>query len=122
MKKILFLSLFLCFSAFLSYSGQISTNLANKIVDSIYKLEGGPKTKYPFGIKSINTSGNYDKARQICLNTVNNHWKRWESWGKTNCFLDSLADRYCPTQDDKTGNKNWKKNIHLMVDFCKNKK
>ncbi|MEK6818489.1 MAG: hypothetical protein AABY10_00990, partial [Nanoarchaeota archaeon] len=39
------------------------------IVNAIYYAEGGAKTRFPYGIKSINTFGNKDYARKICLNT-----------------------------------------------------
>jgi len=95
---------------------QTSSNDLNLIVNSIYRIEGGDKTQYPFGIKSIKTNGNYEKARKICINTVNNTYNRWLHAGKTNNFFDFLADRYCPVADDKTGNFNWKRNIHSMLD------
>jgi hypothetical protein len=95
-----------------SVFGQISSNNIYLIVENIYKLEGGPKTKWPYGIKSIKTNN----PKQICWNTVVNNYKRWENAGKTNNYLDFLADRYCPPKDDKIGNIRWKRNIHLMLD------
>ncbi len=108
--KILALSLLLLGN--ITCFGQLSSNNTYLIVESIYKIEGGSKTKYPYGVMSVKTSN----PRQICINTVNNHYKRWISWGKTNNFFDSLADRYCPPSADKVGNANWKKNIHRMLD------
>lgn len=116
------LIIFLSFWPFLTHSNElapvliINSNYLNKIVNSIYLLEGGDKTKYPYGVRSIDTKGNKERARQICSNTVSNHWIRWNNWGRTNEFLISLSDRYCPPSADKIGNQNWRKNIKKMVD------
>lgn len=84
---------------------------ANKLVDAIYKIEGGAKTKFPYGIKSIDTKGDVDKARKICFNTVQNNHDRWLKAGKPGFYVDFLANRYCPESADKQGNLNWKKNV-----------
>ena len=89
---------------------------AERIADAIYVIEGGKKTKYPYGIKSINTKGNVIVARKICINTINNTHKRWIAANKPNDFLDFLADRYCPSTCDKQGNKNWKANIRKLIE------
>ena len=85
------------------------------MVDAIWRVEGGAKTKHPYGIKSIDTRGDADAARRICTNTVRNNWRRWESAGKPGAFLDFLADRYCPPSVDAKGNFNWKRNIKLIL-------
>src|SRR5690348_1279901 len=101
MKFCLILGLFLAFNA---NSEPIDPIYANKIVDSIYKIEGGNKTKYPYGIKSIKTNN----PRQVCLNTVRNTWIRWENSNKKYDFITFLGNRFCPVSGDKTGlNKNW---------------
>lgn len=124
MKNILII--FVVFSCFLCYSGPNNTNLskfspindkyANSILNAIFVVEGGNKTKYPFGIKSIDTKGNKELAKRICLNTIKNNYLRWQADGKPeHCYLDYLANRYCPMSCDKVGNTNWKKNIHRLV-------
>ena len=88
----------------------INTNYLNRVVSAIYKIEGGAKTKWPYGIKSIKTNN----PEQICRNTVRNQYIRWQQWGKTNSFEESLAKRYCPigAKDDPTGlNKYWLGNL-----------
>lgn len=118
MKKIVFSTIFTVFLLNNAVSGEITPineNYANKIADAIYIIEGGEKTKYPYGIKSIDTGGNKEKARRICLNTIRNQYIRWQQYGKTNDYLDSLADRYCPPSVDKQGNINWKKNIRAVL-------
>ena len=107
-----FLILFVVFiNVFPCYSQNITDFDANKIADAIYIIEGGAKTKYPYGIKSIKTNN----PRQICLNTVRNNYKRWANNGYRGEFVDFLADRYCPPSADKQGNINWKKNIRKVL-------
>lgn len=89
---------------------------AEKIADAIYIIEGGKKTKYPYGIKSINTKGNAAKARRICINTIHNTHKRWLAANKPIAFVDYLANRYCPPSVDKVGNRRWKANIRKFVE------
>lgn len=88
---------------------------ANQIADAIYIIEGGKKTKYPYGIKSINTRGNSIKARRICINTIQNTHCRWLKENKPISFLDYLAQRYCPISVDADGHKRWKTNIRKFV-------
>jgi len=95
-------------------AGTISSNQVTSIVDAIYKIEGGSKTRYPYGIKSVKTSN----PRKVCENTVRNHYKRWSSWGKTNDFLQSLQMRYCPIgapDDPHNLNSNWLKNLRATL-------
>ena len=87
---------------------------ANRLVDAIYQIEGGAKTKYPYGIKSIDTKGDVDKARKICFNTVQNNHDRWIKAGKPGFYVDFLANKYCPPSADKQGNINWKKNVRKL--------
>lgn len=89
---------------------------ADKIADAIYVIEGGSKTKYPYGIKSIKTRGNKVKARKICINTIKNTHKRWLEENKPIAFVDYLADRYCPPSVDSVGNQRWKVNIRKFVE------
>lgn len=111
----------LIFISTLSFSlkAGITDKEVNKIVDSIYILEGGAKTAYPFGIKSIKykgvAGGRKEWARRICFNTVKNNHARWEKSDKKKEFFVFLADRYCPKAADPTGNRNWIKNIHKLM-------
>lgn len=84
----------------------------NKIANAIYKLEGGAKTRYPYGIKSVQTAN----PREVCKNTIRNNYARWQKAGSKGNYLDFLGDRYCPKSSDSIGNYNWKKNIHKLVD------
>lgn len=114
MKRIfLITSLLLLLSS--NISNAKSSNYFNRVVNAIYIIEGGSKTKYPYGIKAIETKGNKNYARQICYNTVRNNYYRWERSGKKEDFITFLGDRYCPKVSDEVGNKNWKQNIKLIL-------
>ena len=93
----------------------INDDYKTAIVNAIYKVEGGEKTKYPYGVMSIKTNGNKELARKICSNTVKNNYIRWQKAGSHGEFLDYLADVYCPPSADKQGNINWKKNIRKFL-------
>lgn len=82
-----------------------------QLADAIYKIEGGSKTRYPYGIMSVKTSD----PRRVCINTCRNTYQRWLKAGRPGCYLNFLADRYCPPSADPTGNKNWKKNVHAVL-------
>lgn len=79
----------------------------NRMADAIKRTEG----VWTYGIKSIPVTTEA-QARRICINTIRNQTKRWDKRG---CFLDSLADRYCPPSCDPQGNKNWKRNMRLIL-------
>ena len=68
----------------------LSQQVLDTIVAAIYQLEGGEKTKYPYGIKSIDTGGDVKKAKRICENTVRNNYKRWIAAGKKD-----ICRRHC---------------------------
>jgi len=85
-----------------------------QIADAIYRVEGGARAKVPYGILSIKVRDTAH-ARRICLNTIQNNRARWIKAGQPGAFLDYLADKYCPRSADPVGNKNWKRNIHKLV-------
>ena len=82
-----------------------------KIADAIYKVEGGAKTKHPYGILSVKTSN----PRKVCLVTIYHNEVRWQDAGSKGDYLNFLADVYCPKSADPVGNKNWKTNIHKFL-------
>ena len=86
-----------------------------EIADAIYKAEGGEKSNFPYGIKSVKCEGKKE-CKRICLNTIRNNRERYTQYGykKFNTFLEFLASRYCPigaSNDSKGLNKNWLKNV-----------
>jgi len=92
----------------------LQPEMVNRIVDAIYRAEGGAKTKYPYGIKSVRCT-TPSTCRKICENTVRNNYKRWLKTDRSMPFLYFLADRYCPPSVDLDGNKNWKRNVPKLA-------
>lgn len=86
---------------------------------AIYQAEGGSKTRFPYGIVSINTHGDKELAHRICLNTIRHKHRDWVSGGRKGRFLDYLASRYAPVgaENDPTGlNKNWIRNVEYYLE------
>ena len=93
----------------------INEAYANKIADAIYIIEGGAKTKFPYGIVSVKTND----PRRVCLNTIRNNWIRWGKAGSKGDFLEFLANRYAPIgaeNDPKNLNKNWLPNLRKILE------
>jgi hypothetical protein len=99
---------------FLLLGGSALAATDDEICSAIYRLEGGPKAKAPYGILSVKVR---DKAhaRQVCMATIRNSRTRWLKAGRPGDELDYLADRYCPPSADLVGNRNWKRNIHKLT-------
>ena len=93
---------------------EMPPDFANRMADAIYRAEGGKKAKVPYGILSVKVRDESD-ARRVCLNSITNNWRRWEASGKTNCFVDFMADRWCPQKSDPVGNRNWKRNVKEIL-------
>ena len=87
----------------------ISTLEVDRIAAAIYIIEGGAKTRYPFGVKCHQHT--YKDAERICKTTIRNTYERWRKSKDSRVFLDYLADRYCPPSSDPVGNRRWKQNI-----------
>ena len=88
------------------------------IADCIFHAENS--VKYPYGIKSINTHGNAEYARKICLNTINNNKKRFAKQTKYTDYIEFLGSRYCPTSGKLTAsevklNGNWVRNVKRLL-------
>ena len=115
LKKVI--GVFVFFSLFFSADCFASTPAYfNKVVDAIYKAEGAPKAKVPYGILSVKVSSKAE-ARKVCYNTVKNNWGRWEKAGRPGCYLSFLANRYCPVgaENDNGTNKFWQKNVEAFL-------
>lgn len=87
---------------------------ADKMADAIYKAEGGSKTKWPYGVKSVKVK-DAAEARRVTINSVNNNWRRWEQAGKPGEFIPFMAARWCPVAADPVGNKNWTANVTRLM-------
>lgn len=92
----------------------IDPELASRIVNAIYRVEGGRRAKVPFGILSVRVSS-FEEARRVCRNTVVNNHRRWHDAGRPGHYLDFLADQYCPKIADLLGNTRWKKNVRAAL-------
>ena len=86
----------------------------DKLADAIYLAEGGNKTRFFYGIKSINTHGDKVYARKICINTINNNYRRWVKAGSKGDFTDFLGAVYCPPKAHPL-NKNWTRNVRYFM-------
>ena len=79
-----------------------------QIVEAIGKAENS--IKYPYGIKSIDTKGNKEYARRICLNSVRNGRARWVKADRPEDLIVYISLRYCPPTAHRL-NSNWVKNV-----------
>jgi len=87
---------------------------AERMADCVFKIEGGSKTRWPYGVKSVKVSGEAE-ARRVTINSINNGWKRWEAAGKPEPFTIHFARRWCPPSADPVGFRNWTNNITKMM-------
>lgn len=121
------LSLFLVFLAVTNVQANNTITVKGwsdeQIVNAIYKAEGGKKTKYPYGIKSIKCESQ-EACRQICLNTVRNNRKRYAkdaNYGKIT-FIEFLGSRFAPVKGSSLSaaerklNPNWVKNVLFFLE------
>ena len=83
-----------------------------QIVEAIGRAENS--IKYPYGIKSINTKGNKEYARQICLNSVRNGRVRWIMAGRPDDLITFIGKRFCPPTTHKL-NTNWISNVKFYL-------
>ena len=69
----------------------------DRLANIIWIIEGGDKTRYPYGIK-----GKWSKSpRVICKNTINNRLREYRNrWTFQGDFIDYLSKSYCPQGAD----------------------
>ncbi len=90
---------------------------SSDICDAIYIIEGREQAKKPYGILSVPCNGEAD-CRDICLNTVENTFTRWQVDGSKGDFLEDLAARYCPvgaSNDPQGLNRHWLDNVRQLL-------
>ena len=83
-----------------------------QIVEAIGRAENS--VKFPYGIKSIDTKGNVEYARKICLNSVVNGRKRWVKAGKPYDLITFIGLRFCPPAAHQL-NSNWERNVKAIL-------
>ena len=71
----------------------------NRLADTIYKAEGGNKTRFAYGVERITASGKrypYDviTAKSKCLESINRAHKRWIRGGCKGDFVEFLGKTY----------------------------
>lgn len=81
-----------------------------RFADAIYRAEGGAKTRYPYGVKSVECSGERE-CRKVTVNSIRNNLKRYERSDKRKPFVEFMADRWVSIEADREGHKNWVKNV-----------
>ena len=93
-----------------------------EICQAIFLAEGGNKTKYPYGIRSV-TCETKEECKRVCLNTVRNNRVRFKQYGfkRHKTYLDFLASRYAPTTGnlrpaEKKLNVNWLSNVRYFLE------
>lgn len=84
------------------------------VVRAIWVAEGGGRTRYPYGVKSVKVRG-VDEAREVCERTVRNNLRRWREGGSRGGALEYLGNVYCPEREDREGNRNWKRNVGKLI-------
>ena len=91
---------------------------SNDIADAIYQAEGGSRAVKPYGVLSVPCHSEAD-CRNVCLNTIENTFTRWQADGSKGDFLEVLAERYAPTQhatNDRGGlNVHWLGNVKYFL-------
>ena len=85
-----------------------------KMADAIFKAEGGSKTKWLYGVKSVRVNNGHE-ARKVTMMSVRNNWSRWEQAGKPGKFIPFMAARWCPVSVDSVGNRNWTRNVTKLM-------
>ena len=85
---------------------------ANKIADAIKREENS--TNYPYGIhyKNIRSESG---CRQICVNTINANYMRWQHQNTNTDYLEFLGAKYCPVN-----HVSWSRNVKRILgpDLC----
>lgn len=91
----------------LCLSLQVKALDEERLADAIYLAEGGSKTRYPYGIKSVKTNN----PRAVCLRTIRSALARWDGRGD---FIAFLGKTYCPPSADPDGHRNWVRNTRKL--------
>ena len=87
------------------------------IADAIYLAEGGAKAKKPYGILSVPCHSEAE-CRNICMNTIEANFTRWQIAGSQGDFLEFLARKYAPigaSNDSQNLNVNWLRNVRILL-------
>ena len=91
-----------------------------RLLEAIFKAEGGHETNFPYGIKSVRCkNGENGGCREVCKRTIRNNIKRWQDFSGEMQYLLFLARRYAPigAENDRQTNLNghWLKNVKWFL-------
>ena len=103
------MQIMLVFLLSLPAQAQRNTNHLDTITAAIRRVEG----THTYGVK-LRGAKDY---RGICERTVLNNYARWRGSEPMlrKGYMLYLADVYCPKSVDAVGNKNWRKNICVIL-------
>jgi len=78
----------------------------DRLLDAVWKAEGGEKARVPYGITTVRVNSP-NHARTIARRTLTRALRERPdlSW------IEATARVYCPEKSDPQGHKNWKKNV-----------
>lgn len=87
---------------------------AERYCKAIYIIEGGSKTKHPYGILAKYKT---TTPKQACINTVAHKYQDWVSKGQHGAFTAYLGSKYCPIGSDTDNGtcKNWVPNLEYHL-------
>jgi hypothetical protein len=80
-----------------------------QLVNAIGRAENS--ARYPYGIRSIDTRGNKEYARKICLRSVRNAKRRWSAAGSKGDFVSFMGRRFSPPAI----NPNWVRLVNYFL-------
>ena len=86
-----------------------------RLVDAIYKAEGGAKARVPYGILSVSVHSTAE-ARAACERTIHHNLTSWRSNGSQGDPIVWIASTYCPASDDPAGHRNWIRNVRWIYE------
>lgn len=87
---------------------------AERYCKAIYIIEGGAKTKHPYGILAKYKT---TTPKQACINTVKHKYRDWVAKGQQGAFTAYLGSKYCPIGSDTDNGtcKNWVPNLEYYL-------
>ena len=78
-----------------------------RLASAIRRAQG----TWTYGVKTVKVRHEAE-ARAVCLRTIRHAWRDWDGRGS---FVFFSADRYCPPSVDPIGNRNWRRNVEIIM-------
>jgi hypothetical protein len=92
----------------------LSPRLERDLLDSLYRAEGGPRARRPYGILSRPVVS-HDHARSIAAHAIRGQWYAWERAGRPVTFPRWFARTWCPPRTDPRGHRNLVSNLETLL-------